>query len=395
MELIFTENLAYMHYGLILALTCAQMLIVYFLSDSTNPPRGLGLFTVYFMAALMGWILFTLQRGPASQGMSLDVSAIAILATSYLLVLATAQRAGIRRGRYLLGLICIAASLSAFYFPPGPMFSIQVGGTALFWAVAGAISGWRGWTQRNVGDAVIAFAGLLMVVGQASAWIQWGDHGALPQAQSIAFGIYSAAYALVVVGFLASVLLEYQQHLSHLATEDPLTRLLNRRGLEDAIYVSLASAARSNTNTSAIMLDIDHFKQVNDSFGHEVGDRVIQQIAQVLQRLSRTSDVIARVGGEEFLLVMPNTDGNAARTVAERLRRAIGDEALLVDGQRIAVTVSLGVTTVEGTVDLEDLSREADRAMYEAKRGGRNRVASVDRRPQHFHSDGIGTGPVN
>ena len=386
MEPIFTENLAYMHYGLILALTCAQLLIVYFLSDSSNPPQGLGLFTVYFMAALMGWILFTLQQGPGVQGISLDVPAIAVLGTSYLLFLATSQRAGIDCGRYLLGGLCLAACFSAFYFPRAPMFKIQLAGTGLFWAVAGCISAWRGWNFRNVGDAIIAFAGLLMVIGLSAAWVQSLDRSHLPQAQAIAFGVHSAAYALVVVGFLASVLLEYQQHLSHLAIEDPLTRLLNRRGLEDVIYVSLASAARQNSKTSAIMIDIDEFKHVNDSFGHDLGDRVIQQVASVVRRMCRASDVVARVGGEEFFMVLPNTDESAARSLAERICSAIGNEAMLIEGQRIVITVSLGVTTREGEVDLEDLSREADRAMYLAKRGGRNRVATVDVKPQHFSS---------
>ncbi|MBN7796273.1 GGDEF domain-containing protein [Parahaliea mediterranea] len=390
--MIFTENLAYIHYGLVLALTCAQLLILYFLSDSANPPRGLGLFTVYFMAALMGWILFTLQPG---RDALLDVPAIVALATGYLLYLACAQRAGIPRGRYLLGALCLAACLSAFYFPPSQMFAIQLGGTAGLWAAAGAVSGYRGWTQRNVGDAIIALAGLLVVAGHLEAWLGWQRESDLSRAQADAIGVHSAAYALVVVGFLASVLLEYQRHLTHLATEDPLTRLLNRRGLEDAIYVSLASASRHNLNTSAIKLDIDHFKQVNDSFGHDTGDQLIQQVAQVLQRLCRASDVVARVGGEEFLLVLPNTDRDGARVLAERIRGAIGGDALLVDGQRIAITASLGVTTAEGEVDLDSLAREADRALYQAKREGRNRVATVDNRPQHFRSTGPVTGDGN
>ena len=91
--------------------------------------------------------------------------------------------------------------------------------------------------------------------------------------------MHSSAYALVAIGFLASVLIEYQQHLSHLATEDPLTRLLNRRGLEDALHISLAHASRETCPPPPSCVDIDHFKQVNDSFGHEVGDHVIRQVA--------------------------------------------------------------------------------------------------------------------
>jgi diguanylate cyclase (GGDEF)-like protein len=202
--------------------------------------------------------------------------------------------------------------------------------------------------------------------------------------EAIAFGVHSVAYALVAIGFLASVVIEYQQHLSNLATLDPLTRLLNRRGMEDTLQISLAQASRRGSPTSAIMVDIDHFKGVNDSFGHEVGDHVLRQVADVLGRLSRSSDVVARTGGEEFLLILPETELESARVLAERIREAIGERPLLVDSQRIAVTVSLGVACTVGDANLDNLSQEADRAMYLAKRGGRNRVASVEHKPVHL-----------
>ncbi len=142
---------------------------------------------------------------------------------------------------------------------------------------------------------------------------------------------------------------------------------------------------------AAILLDIDHFKQVNDTFGHEVGDHVIQEVAAIIQRMSRASDVVARTGGEEFLLVLPDTDLAAARILAERIRLGIGDHPLLVDNQRIPITVSLGVTSRTGDVNLDDLSQDADRAMYMANRAGRNRVATVENRPLHLSAGAGGT----
>lgn len=383
MEQIFPENWAFIFFGLIFSITCAQMLVVYVLSDSSNPPSGLGLYTVYFMAALLAWIALTLQQG-ASIPMTVDVSAIASILTSYILFMAAGQRAGITRGRTLLGIICLFVCLSFFFLPPQRVFVVGISAAALFFAGVGLLCAWRGWQQRNIGDAIIACAALIMVVGIPAALYQLQGNANYPKAQAIALGVHSCAYSLVAIGFLASVLIEYQQHLSHLATKDPLTHLLNRRGLEGALHISLAQASRQGLPTAAIMVDIDHFKKVNDSFGHETGDQVIRQVAHILRYMSRISDVVARTGGEEYLLVLPSTSLDAARTLAERICLAIGERPLLVDHQRIPVTVSLGVASVIGEVDMDELSQEADRAMYLAKRGGRNRVASVENNPVHL-----------
>ncbi|MEP1470340.1 MAG: GGDEF domain-containing protein [Halieaceae bacterium] len=387
MEQILPESWAIMHYGLILSLTCAQMMVVYSLSDSSNPPAGLGLFTVYFMAALLGWIAFTLQQG-STAAVGIDVPSVAAIINSFILFLACGQRAQKLRGRYTLGFLCVLASLSAFFLPGAKMFIIQALASGLFFGCAGALCAWRAWRYRNIGDAIIAFAAGMMIVGMPLSAYQALIADEVLQAQTIAFGVHSSAYVLVAIGFLASVLIEYQRHLSHLATEDPLTRLLNRRGLGDALHVSLAAAARHGYTTSAIMVDIDHFKQVNDSFGHDVGDHVIQLVARILTRMCRSSDVVARTGGEEFLLVLPNTDLAAAKSLAERIRVSIGEFPLLVDQQRIQVTASLGVSCASGQADLDLLYQEADRAMYLAKRGGRNRVASVEHNPLQIVAGG-------
>ena len=380
MEQIFPENWALMHYGIILSLTAAQMLVVYSLSDSSNPPAGLGLYTVYFMAALLGWIAFTLQQG-SSPSMGVDVPTVASILNSYILFLANGQRAGETRGRTALGAICVGATLCVFFLPPEQMFLVHSLAVSLLWLGTGLLAGLRGWRQSNTGDAIVAGAALLLVIALPLAGFKLQTGGSLAVSQAIMFGAYSAAYALVVVGFLASVAIEYQHHLAHLATEDPLTRLLNRRGLTDALQLSMAAAARHRHSTAVIMADIDHFKTINDSFGHETGDRVIQQVARILDRMCRSSDVVARTGGEEFLLVLPNTDLESARVLAERIRLSIGEHPLLVDQQRIPVTISLGVAATLGEVDLDELYDEADRAMYIAKRGGRNRVASVEHKP--------------
>lgn len=385
MEQIVPENWAILHLGIVFSVTLAQMLIVYVLSDSNSPPAGLGFFTVYFMAALLGWIAVTLQQGYQTP-LAVDVPSVAAILNSYVLFIAAGQRAARYRGRLLLGMLCLLACMSVFFLTTANMFLIQAGASALLFGAAGWIFALRARSQRNVGDTIMALAALLMCTGMPLALYQALSANNIPLARTIAFGVHSCAYLLIAVGFLASVLVEYQQNLTHMATEDPLTRLLNRRGLEDALHISLARAGRAGAPIAAIMVDIDHFKQVNDSFGHDTGDQVLRSIAGTLERVSRAGDVVARIGGEEFLLILPDTEVTAARVLAERIRTAIGDHPLLVDHQRIPITVSLGVAGGQGKVDLDQLTAEADRAMYLAKRGGRNRVAVVEKRPVHLSS---------
>ena len=377
------------HYGLVLAISLALMLVVYVLSDSRNPPPGLGMYTVYFMASLLGWISVALQNG-YSAPLALDVTSVAAIISTYILLLAAAQRAGFNNGGLLLGLLGLGACLSAFFLSRGAMFVVYTATLAVLFGGTAVLAGGRAWRQRNIGDAIVALAGLVMLVGVT--WINFGYLSAadLARAEASALGLHGVAYALVAIGFLAGVLTDYQQQLSHLATEDPLTRLLNQRGQEEALRVSLAAASRGQLPVSALLLDIDGLRQVNDSFGHETGDRVLQEVARIMQQHSRATDVIARVGGDEFLMVLPDTDLAAARAVAERIRDAIGEEPLLLDDQEIPVTVSLGVSGGQGDINLDELRRQANRAITLAKRGGRNRVSSIQRSPVHLSTPGTG-----
>lgn len=380
MELIHADNWIVMYFGLILLITCAQMLVVYVLSDVGNHSPGLGLYAVYFMAALLGWIAFALQQGSAIP-MVIDIPSVASILNSYILFMAAGQRAEFTRGRVALGITCLVACLSVFFLRPREMFGVQLASAAFFFLATGMLCGWRCWKKDNVGDGIIAAAALMMVLGVISALYLWLVQDDFALAQAVAFGSYSSAYVLVAMGFMASMLIEYQQNLSHLATKDPLTQLLNRRGLENALHVTLAEASRAQSPTAAVMTGIDHCKEVNGNFGNDAGDQVIRLVARCLQRLSRASDVVARTGGDEFLLILPHTDLEGARMLAERIRLDIAERPLVVNQQRIPVTVSVGVAGTVGETELDKLSHEASRAMHLAKRGGRNRVASLDSKP--------------
>jgi diguanylate cyclase (GGDEF)-like protein len=169
-----------------------------------------------------------------------------------------------------------------------------------------------------------------------------------------------------------------EQHatdLETLAAVDWLTGLYNRRHFETLAHAELARSQRYVRPMSILLIDIDHFKAVNDRYGHAAGDRVLQAVAAVCQAAKRDADVVARVGGEEFALVLPETTDIAATQFAERLRAQIRDWSLSIDGRTLALTVSIGVAGATlSTSGVGELMRRADQALYEAKRSGRNRV---------------------
>jgi diguanylate cyclase (GGDEF)-like protein len=164
------------------------------------------------------------------------------------------------------------------------------------------------------------------------------------------------------------------QEVQSLALTDPLTGLQNRRSLFELGRVEFTRAYRMNRSFCCMMLDVDHFKQVNDDYGHLVGDQVLQEFATRCKNSIRAVDLIGRYGGEELIILMPETDRDTALHVAERLR--FYGEAPVKVSNRINLTVSIGVATKdEYTTDLETLIARADQAMYIAKHKGRNRVA--------------------
>lgn len=173
----------------------------------------------------------------------------------------------------------------------------------------------------------------------------------------------------------------YEQSLS-MALTDSLTGVFNRRYVSAHLPRLLERAVDSNKPVSVLMFDIDHFKVVNDTYGHDVGDEVLKEVANRASRNLRTFDLVARMGGEEFLVILPDTDSEAAALVAERLRERIGDQPFKVGHEvgALTVTVSIGFTIGGAPGDLaENLIKRADDALYQAKRTGRNRVVRDQR----------------
>jgi len=184
---------------------------------------------------------------------------------------------------------------------------------------------------------------------------------------------------------LTAELQQRNEELQHQAATDPLTGLANRRLLDEALQRELCQSSRQNSRVSLLLLDIDHFKVLNDTYGHQAGDLALRKVAGVVRQMIRKSDVCARFGGEEFAVILPFTDEAGARLVAERMRSGVDDLVMDWEGTRLRVAVSVGGVTVAGSDTAQTavtVVRAADEALYRAKEEGRNRIcwhATCDR----------------
>ena len=184
--------------------------------------------------------------------------------------------------------------------------------------------------------------------------------------------LVSLTLTVFIVEAIQDIIGELQRRLVRQSITDPLTGAFNRRQMETRLAETMAGRRRHDTPAAILVIDVDHFKRVNDEHGHKAGDAVLRGVVSVVRSRARKADQLFRMGGEEFVLLLPDTTESDAATVADEIRRAIGDASLL-DGHR--VTVSIGVGGLDPGDSVESWLRETDAAMYAAKEGGRDRVA--------------------
>ena len=174
-------------------------------------------------------------------------------------------------------------------------------------------------------------------------------------------------------------LLQAQESLRFHAEHDSLTGVLNRRAIRDVLRRELARCRRENHTLGVMLADVDHFKRINDHYGHGAGDAVLLTVVQRISSTLRPYDLVGRYGGEEFLIVAPSCDLELTQKLAERIRSAVGDVSVDLGSEKVKVTLSVGITLGTSDSDPEFLVAAADSGMYQAKRQGRNRVeASLD-----------------
>lgn len=202
----------------------------------------------------------------------------------------------------------------------------------------------------------------------------------LAQVHGVTFLLAAMMDVVMVLSFIIMAKEAADERNRVLAMRDELTGLGNRRTLLDGLEQQSALAQRSGMPLTVLVIDIDHFKQVNDSFGHPSGDLALRGVAQLLESALRRQDVVGRMGGEEFMVILPCTPKANAGLLAEKLRRAVEQASFAaVDGRRMALTISIGLHEFDPQSEtrIEDVIRVADEALYRAKSEGRNRVVAA------------------
>ena len=231
-------------------------------------------------------------------------------------------------------------------------------------------------TKRDAGAYFLAATLFGMLGAAATTTSVWG---AIPY---VAITYHGIEVGIVIEATLLALALasqvRYEQialaQAEYLAQHDPLTGLHNRRAFFDLSKAAWAQTHRNARPLSVLMLDIDHFKQINDRHGHEAGDKLLVTVSRLLLTTRRVGDLLARWGGEEFVLLLPETDLHQARQFAERIRQIIQDSGATPEPDAIRCTTSIGVAEYAGDANLDALIARADARLYEAKAGGRNKV---------------------
>ena len=178
---------------------------------------------------------------------------------------------------------------------------------------------------------------------------------------------------------MQSHLLEARDALVHQATHDPLTGIFNRRAILDRLAQEISRAKREQGSLSVGMCDIDHFKNINDAYGHQAGDEALVAFTRCIQDRLRDYDCFGRYGGEEFLVIAPGSMGHSGESLYERLRAGVADAEIPTNAGTLSLTVSIGVAPGTGLSTVDALLATADAALYQAKAEGRNRVAYASR----------------
>jgi len=375
-------------FGALQALLLAPLLLVATRAYAGVARTSLRIWGTVLLLQAIGWVLMGL-RGQVSDWVSI-VLANGVLMVSY----AETTRAlrlllGAPQRRALLVAIGAAGWLGIAWFGvavPDYRMRVYIASLAL-----GAYLLLLVWPLRHAlrrGGSIAQRVMLLVLLGALAGWAARLGDLALHPAGAAGLLAYSPANAaqmiysavepvLASIGFLLMYNETVQAELHRLARTDPLTGTLNRLALDEESARLFSATSRPNT-LAALIIDVDHFKRINDEFGHATGDRVLAALAAAIRWRLQPPAVLGRMGGEEFLALLPGTGLAEAMALAERLRVAVAAMPPVSDADVPGVTISVGIAAYRPEdTEVQTLVRRADRALYDAKRAGRNRVVAA------------------
>ncbi|MDA7818211.1 GGDEF domain-containing protein [Sulfurimonas sp.] len=237
----------------------------------------------------------------------------------------------------------------------------------------------KGRNLHNPGYFIMSLAFLIVVIFSLVGAYSLYQNDDAEFAFSMGNAGTSSGFVLVIIGFLSKIMMTEFQKLNTLALTDTLTGMNNRRGLYHLLESIIPSSNRDKKYFSVITMDIDFFKKVNDTYGHDGGDIVLKEFSHLIKSTHRNSDISARLGGEEFVVVLPDTDKDSSIMIAEKLRQRTEELPILVNGTSVNITSSFGVdTSCSEIIDIDELMKNADKALYISKFAGRNMVVHID-----------------
>ncbi|WP_097460408.1 GGDEF domain-containing protein [Mangrovitalea sediminis] len=368
-----------LHLALIL-LTGGIVLVTFSLQSKTLPVASIRLFKAFFVFSIIGWILFALKDIDGHRHPLIPAGSAYII-SGFLLFIAVKQYSKVSNKLILtIGFHCFVFFLN--WRATQPLQHLMIVSTYAFIAYSGIFytSFQRALKLKNVGNGLIAFGALLVVVTAPVQFYLGYEADALLTAYSLAFVTTTSSFVLVSIGFLTAILIHKHRQLLNQALNDPLTGVLNRRGLSNALTTLLPILKARNSALNVIVVDIDHFKRINDTHGHQVGDLVLAEVARQLEHFSRASDLVARIGGEEFVILLPGLSAETTLMIAERIRQKIATTPVVLPERNIKVTASFGIASASGRINFETLLNDADQLMYQAKHQGRNCVCVQEKR---------------
>lgn len=289
-----------------------------------------------------------------------------------------------RRERFVV-LIAITLGLAYYFGLAHPDIALRIGTVSIVFAILLGSSARAIYRRGQAISTINHVTGGLFALGTVLMAYRAGVYLFQPPPatsifvatplQVLTYGMGGLLPVVSTVGFLLMCTERSQMELSQAARLDYLTGICNRRAIDDLASRAIAAARRHGMPLAMMIVDVDHFKRINDELGHEAGDQALVETVKRIREGLRTEDLVGRLGGEEFIAVMPNTDGPSALAAAERVRSAFGQSPMAIAGASMPVTVSVGVALLQAEDrQFSTLLRRADRAMYAAKAAGRNRV---------------------